>query len=145
MFHAGVLRRLNEGAYLPAIDRISSVSGGSITAGTLGLNWRKLNFVEGVANNFEEAFVQPIRTLAVHTIDIGSVLSGVFGFGTIADKIADHYRKYLFGNSTFQDLPDLWSAKTSRGGKTHKFGCKIPRFQGPDHKTLFTDGRPVRT
>jgi NTE family protein len=106
MFHVGVLRRLSDGGYLSSIDRISSVSGGSITAGTLGLNWEKLNIIQGVAKNFEEAFVQPLRILAAHTIDVGSVLSGVFGFGTVADKIADHYRKYLFGNSTLQDLPD---------------------------------------
>ncbi|HXU14904.1 MAG TPA: patatin-like phospholipase family protein [Terriglobales bacterium] len=106
LFHTGVLRRLNDGGYLPSIDRISSVSGGSITAGTLGLNWSKLTFVDKVAQNFEEVFVQPIRTLASHTIDIGSVLSGVFGIGTVADKITDQYRKYLFDHSTLQDLPD---------------------------------------
>src|SRR5690242_9424613 len=75
LFHTGVLRRLNDGGYLSSIDRISSVSGGSITAGTLGLTWKKLNFVQGVAQNFDQVFVQPIRTLAAHTIDIGSVLS----------------------------------------------------------------------
>ena len=106
LFHTGVLRRLNDGGYLPSIDRISSVSGGSITAGTLGLNWTKLNFVQNVAQNFEQVFVRPIRTLAAHTIDVGSVLSGVFGIGTVADKIADHYRKYLFGHNTLQSLPD---------------------------------------
>ena len=106
LFHVGVLRRLNEGGYLPSLDRISSVSGGSITAGMLGLGWAKLKFVQNVANNFDDIVTQPIRTLAAHTIDVGSVLSGVFGFGTVADKIADHYRKYLFDTSTLQDLPD---------------------------------------
>src|SRR5437763_1985522 len=107
MFHTGVLRRLNDGGYLGSIDRISSVSGGSITAGTLGLNWRKLNFNEqGVAANFDDVVVKPISTLAAHTIDVGSVVTGVFGFGTVADKIADHYRKYLFGHNTLQNLPD---------------------------------------
>ena len=31
VFHLGVLRRLNDGGYLPTLDRVSSVSGGSIT------------------------------------------------------------------------------------------------------------------
>ena len=106
VFHLGVLRRLNDGGYLPSLDRISSVSGGSITAGVLGLNWDNLNFVGGIASNFDDRVAKPIRTLAAHTIDVGSVLSGVFGFGTVADKIADAYRKYLFGNSTLQNLPD---------------------------------------
>ena len=106
VFHLGVLRRLNDGGYLPTLDRVSSVSGGSITAGALGFAWGKLNFVQDVATNFEDLVVKPIRTLAAHTIDVGSVLSGVFGLGTVADKIAENYRKFLFGNSTLQDLPD---------------------------------------
>jgi len=106
VFHAGVLRRLNDGGYLPNLDRVSSVSGGSITAGVLGLSWSKLSFVGGVSANFEELVIKPIRTLASHTIDVGSVLSGVFGVGTVADRVADAYRKYLFGKSTLQDLPD---------------------------------------
>src|SRR2546428_8013244 len=35
LFHLGTLWRLNELAYLPTVDRISSVSGGSITSGVL--------------------------------------------------------------------------------------------------------------
>src|ERR1035437_6460162 len=36
LFHLGALWRLNELGYLPKLNRISSVSGGSITAGVLG-------------------------------------------------------------------------------------------------------------
>src|SRR5438128_614797 len=86
VFHTGVLRRLNDGGYLQTIDRVSSVSGGSIAAGTLALNWSKLSFnTQGVATNFDDVIVKPIRTLAAHTIDVGSVVSGVFGFGTVVD------------------------------------------------------------
>src|SRR6266446_6176481 len=42
LFHLGTLWRLNEAAYLGKLDRISSVSGGSITAGVLGLHWKDL-------------------------------------------------------------------------------------------------------
>jgi len=41
LFHVGALIRLNELAYLPKLARISSVSGGSITAGMLGLKWNR--------------------------------------------------------------------------------------------------------
>src|SRR5437016_5593248 len=44
MFHAGALWRLNEFGYLPRLDRISSVSGGSITAGVLASRWQQLSF-----------------------------------------------------------------------------------------------------
>src|SRR5687768_15334685 len=40
LFHTGVLWRLNELESLVELKRISSVSGGSITAGVLGTRWR---------------------------------------------------------------------------------------------------------
>ena len=36
VFHIGAIWRLNELRYLAKLDRVSSVSGGSITAGVLG-------------------------------------------------------------------------------------------------------------
>jgi NTE family protein len=39
LFHCGALWRLNELGLLPKLARVSSVSGGSITAGQLGLKW----------------------------------------------------------------------------------------------------------
>src|SRR5215207_10786593 len=61
LFHAGVLWRLNQIGLLPKLNRISSVSGGSITAGVLALNWQKLAFKNGSATNFEEVIVNPIK------------------------------------------------------------------------------------
>src|SRR5947209_5408833 len=53
LFHLGALWRLNELGYLPKLDRVSSVSGGSITAGVLGLAWPSFSFdPHGVATNF---------------------------------------------------------------------------------------------
>lgn len=77
LFHTGALIRLNQLGYLPRLDRVSSVSGGSITAGVLGLNWAKLNFVNGVAQNFMELVIAPIRKLAGKTIDVEAVLGGL--------------------------------------------------------------------
>jgi NTE family protein len=106
LFHAGVLWRLNEIGMLPKLNRISSVSGGSITAGVLALNWQKLNFNNGSASNFEEVIVNPIKRLAGRTIDVSSVVTGTLWFGTIGEKIADSYRKHLFGDATLQDIVD---------------------------------------
>jgi NTE family protein len=52
VFHVGALIRLNEVALLRKIKRISSVSGGSITAGVLGTSWKDLKFTDDVAVNF---------------------------------------------------------------------------------------------
>lgn len=106
LFHLGVLWRLNEAGRLPAFDRISSVSGGSITAAVLGLSWSDLDFDDaGVATRFPERVVEPVRELARHALDISSVLSGLVGIGSIAEKVAGAYRRFLFADATLQDLP----------------------------------------
>jgi NTE family protein len=107
IFHVGAIWRLNELRYLPKLERVSSVSGGSITAGVLGLNWRRLRFDDdGFATNLDEQFVQPVRKLASKTIDKGAVFGGILLPGTISDRVAGAYRKHLFGKASLQDLPD---------------------------------------
>ncbi len=107
LFHLGALWRLNELGYLKKLARVSSVSGGSITAGVLALNWAKLGFdSSGVAQSFVKQVVAPIRDLASRTIDEGAIIGGILFPGSIAEKVAEAYRKYLFGNATLQDLPD---------------------------------------
>ncbi len=106
LFHLGALWRLNEVGFLPKLARISSVSGGSITAGVLGLKWTRLAFdARGTSNVFESEIVQPIRTLAGKTIDEGAVLGGILLPGSVAEKVTESYRKHLFGSATLQDLP----------------------------------------
>ncbi len=107
LFHVGAIWRLNELRYLKKLDRVSSVSGGSITAGTLGLNWHKLLFdADGSAANLDEQFVQPIRKLAAKTIDLSAVILGILLPGTISGRVAAAYRSHLFGHAGLQDLPD---------------------------------------
>lgn len=108
MFHLGVLWYLSDAGYLPKLDRISSVSGGSITAGLLAIKWKELTFdAQGRATNFAKAIVVPVRTMGSTTIDAGSVITGVLLPGvTIGDRIIKAYRKVLFGDTTLQDFPD---------------------------------------
>jgi NTE family protein len=107
LFHVGAIWRLNELRYLSKLDRVSSVSGGSITAGALGLNWHQLQFDEnGVASNLDQHFVRPIRSLASKTIDMGAILGGIFTPGTISDKVVAAYRRHIFGRAGLKDLPD---------------------------------------
>lgn len=107
LFHVGSLWRLNELAHLPKIARISSVSGGSITAGVLGLKWNRLAFdAAGVAQRFREEVVAPLRAMAGVTIDVRDVLTAIFTPGTVAEHVAGSYRQHLFGDATLQDLPD---------------------------------------
>jgi NTE family protein len=108
VFHVGVLWRLNEAGYLPRLARVSSVSGGSITAGVLGLKWDRLAFDgAGVATAFRTEVVEPIRGLAGRTIDAGAIIGGALLPGvTVADRVESAYRKHLFGDATLQALPE---------------------------------------
>lgn len=106
LFHLGSLWALNDHRWLQKIDRVSSVSGGSIIAGHLGLRWASLTFQNGRAGNFDQEIVKPIRRLASKTLDVRAVLSGMFQTGTISDKLIAAYDKELFGKKTLQDLPD---------------------------------------
>jgi NTE family protein len=107
VFHIGVLWRLNELGLLPDVKRFSSVSGGSITAGALAMNWEKLGFDGGkVASKFDDAVVAPLRRMAGTHVDIPSLATGVLLPRTsVSDRIADAYRRHLFGRTTLQDIP----------------------------------------
>jgi NTE family protein len=108
LFHAGALWRLNELGWLPRLDRVSSVSGGSIAAGVLAKRWPELSFdpQTGVAGNYESTVAADLLKVAGRTIDIPAVLRGLLSFGPIGDQVARAYRRRLFGDLTLQDLPD---------------------------------------
>ena len=144
MFHLGVLWRLNEAAMLPVLDRVSSVSGGSITAGVLAVNWARLGFNEaGVAEHFVSRVVEPIRAMAATSVDVTSVLVGVgLPFTSVSDRVVKAYRKHLFAKATLQDLPDrprfvinatnLESGVLMRFSKPYLADYRVGRVNEPD-------------
>jgi NTE family protein len=112
VFHVGALWRLLDAGILPKAARISSVSGGSITAGVLALAWPRLGMAAGgdrpafQQGAFAEHVVAPVRAMASRTLDSGSILTGVFMPGTVGEQVAKGYDKHLFHGATLQDLPD---------------------------------------
>lgn len=108
LFHLGTLWYLADAGYLPKLDRVSSVSGGSITAGVLALKWSQLQFdANGVATNFRDVVVAPVRKLADNTIDAGNIIKATLTPGTsINDRIIASYKKLVFGEATLQDIVD---------------------------------------
>ena len=107
LFHAGALRRLNETGYLPRLDFVSSVSGGSIASGVLASAWADLDFApDGRAVNLEEKVVEPLCALASRRLDVPCVLTGLLPGRSVSGCVEAAYREHLFGERTLQDLPD---------------------------------------
>jgi NTE family protein len=105
VFHVGALIRLNEVALLRKTKRISSVSGGSLTAGVLGTSWKDLKFKDDVASNFE-LVVERVREMADVTVDAGAIVGGILLPGSISDRVAKAYDKTLFKGAKLEALPD---------------------------------------
>jgi NTE family protein len=106
LFGLGTLYRLNDSGLLGRLDRVTSVSGGSILAGVLMHRWERLTFVDGCATNFAQVIAAPVREFCSNTIDIGAGLKGILIPGKSAGEfLADRYAKDLFGKATLKDLP----------------------------------------
>ncbi len=106
LFHAGSLWRLNELGLLPNLSRVSSVSGGSMTAGILAVRWNELTFQAGVATNFNEKIVDPLLSLARRSVDVPAIALGLIPGLSAARIAAWLFSRHLVGKATLQDLPD---------------------------------------
>jgi NTE family protein len=107
LFHLGALWYLSDAGILKDAARISSVSGGSITSGQLALRWNTIAYgTAGDRDRFRSLVVEPIRKMASTTIDVQSVLGGIFLPGSISDRIMKRYDDMLYGGATLDQLPD---------------------------------------
>lgn len=96
LFGLGSLWRLNDAGLLGKIDRMTSVSGGSIVAGVLANRWRDLKFADGKATNFVDVIAKPVRDFCQRNIDVATGLKGlVTPFKAAGDFLADTYEKHL--------------------------------------------------
>jgi len=130
LFHTGVLWRLmelglmspgNRTAKLPdgkstpigTLQRVSSVSGGSIISGMLGLKWKSLDFTTPatLVATYQTAVVKPIRDLSGVTLASGTlegaikVLTDIVTPGSVSEHIATAYDKHLFKKAKLNTLP----------------------------------------
>jgi NTE family protein len=117
LFHLGALWRLNEIGYLKRLNRITSVSGGSIVNGVLATQWRHLQFdASGIAQNFKEIVAQPIRRFCDKRIDATVSILGFLtwptavlaplGYNILPGNIlAWVYDRILFKGARLKDLP----------------------------------------
>ncbi|HEY1432002.1 MAG TPA: patatin-like phospholipase family protein [Stellaceae bacterium] len=107
LFHTGALIRLNQLGLLKQLRRVSSVSGGSISAGYLGLVWKRLQWDDSnIATNFEDEYVEGILRFSRSSIDYICGLVGFFTQGLLVSRVvAWYYDCALFKGATLQDLP----------------------------------------
>jgi NTE family protein len=122
LFHLGALRRLNEIGLLGRVDRISSVSGGSITSAALAIAWPV-----GDDADFAARVEAPVRKVTSHSIDETAIATGMLTPGSIGEHVAMAYRDLLVGDRTLQDLPDeprfIFNATNLGSGVLWRF-CK---------------------
>lgn len=157
LFHTGALWRLGQlgffaGAPLARIDpttgaqhvvgqleRISSVSGGSILSGVFALAYSHLAGPRGTAFDapYVAHVVAPIRKLA--SVNLAGwnvpgafqVIKDVLLPGRVSAHIATAYDRHLYNGKTLQDLPDaprfVFNASNLQSGALWRFSKKYMR------------------
>ena len=116
LFDLGSVWRLNELGWLPKLDMVTSVSGGSITNAILATRWKHLTWTAGVATNFESIVAEPIIGFASRSIDISAGLSGLLSpWDSVSDRLAKVYDRHLFLGDTLQNsVPEPVPGHTPR-------------------------------
>ncbi|MCB1220399.1 MAG: patatin-like phospholipase family protein [Planctomycetales bacterium] len=105
LFHLGSLTRLNELGWLPKLDRIVCVSGGSILGAWLGCRWQELRFEGDVATNLSEVVGDPLRKLCSMRIDVASLWSYPLHLRGNGSRLGLLYAKHMYGTATLAELP----------------------------------------
>jgi len=118
LFHLGMIRFLREANILPKVTQITSVSGGSILAAHLVLNWQRYT---GTLTDFDAAaaeilrFVQlDIRNRVVRRYPLAMPLRALRCLTlrrpdrqlTRTGLLEYHYEKFLFGDTCLFQLPE---------------------------------------
>jgi predicted acylesterase/phospholipase RssA len=117
LYHLGLVRFLRDAEILPRVTHISAVSGGSIFAAHLVLNWDRYN---GSTSEFEAAAAD---MLAFVRLDVRNRIVRRFPFClpalwprrllglsnrklTMTGLLEYHYEKYLYGDTSLFQLPE---------------------------------------
>ncbi|HEV7138784.1 MAG TPA: patatin-like phospholipase family protein [Steroidobacteraceae bacterium] len=110
LFGLGSLWRLNELGWLKSLRRVTSVSGGSLTAGVLAARWPELRFDDaGRAVNFPEVVAERLRGFCSSTLDWKAILCGLIPFVSAAGVARHAYERRLLmlANGQVVRLKDL--------------------------------------
>jgi predicted acylesterase/phospholipase RssA len=117
LYHLGLVRFLRDAGILPQVTHITSVSGGSIVAAHLVLNWDRYN---GSPGEFDAAAAE---VLAFVRLDVRNRIARRLPLTlplrwprrllgrcnrrlTLAGMLESHYEKYLYGVTSLFELPE---------------------------------------
>jgi predicted acylesterase/phospholipase RssA len=117
LYHLGLVRFLRDAGLLSQVTHITSVSGGSIMAAHLALNW---DLYTGSAKDFDQAaskllaFIRlDVRNRIVRRFPLGLLLRGprwLLGLSnrqlTRTGWLENQYEKHLFGDKSLFELPE---------------------------------------
>jgi NTE family protein len=104
LFHAGAILRLAEVGLLDGVRLVSSVSGGSITAGVLAQAWAAGGVPDPGA--VRARVIQPLLDLSRRFIDIPAFVGGTLIPGsTPGERFAGALARHLYGDATLGALP----------------------------------------
>ncbi|MEM7744232.1 MAG: patatin-like phospholipase family protein [Pseudomonadota bacterium] len=110
LFHAGAVLRMNELGVLGRIDRISSVSGGSITSALLAVAWPNLGISgpQDIATSeaMKTHFIKPILNATSKTLDVPVGIAGFLPFVSAGNLLANRYDKHIFHDKMIKDIPE---------------------------------------
>jgi predicted acylesterase/phospholipase RssA len=116
LYHLGLIRFLRDAGILPRVTHICSVSGGSVVAAHLVLNWNRYN---GSPGEFDAAASEllsflrlDVRNRIVRRFPLGLLLHWprrLLGLSnrklTRTGLLEYHYEKYLYGDTSLFELP----------------------------------------
>ncbi len=109
LFHAGALLRMAELDILRRVDRISSVSGGSITTGLLAKTWpRFFDVATGRADValMRQHFLGAVRAATARTLDVRVGIAGLLPFTSAGNKLSALYDKHVFDGMLLREIPE---------------------------------------
>jgi NTE family protein len=109
LFHLGALWRLNDLGLLRPLNRISTVSGGSLMAGILATRWEHLEWDDNTneALNFQELIVDPTVTFTGRRIDAFVIAIGLIPFVNPADLLDQVLHRTLTMKYSIADVPEV--------------------------------------
>ena len=117
LYHFGLIRFLRDAGILPQVTHITSVSGGSIIAAHLALNWDRYN---GSPEEFDAAAAEllsfvdlGVRNRIMRRFPLGMLVRWLRRLAGLPNRkltrtglLEYHYDKHLYGDTSLFELPE---------------------------------------